>query len=192
MDRKEYSKKYRDLNKEEIKEYKRKWYQENEEKLKLKAKKYYKENKENILKKRKIYLLEKYGDDMNFQIKKNVYNYIAEGIRTGYWKNEIEELLGYSVSTLEKHLLDKEAEMGKIDEYWHIHHIIPVRVYNFYNKEDIKKCWNLENLITLPNSKRNNDIDWDKIEEKKIEYLLPDTLMVNDLTGRHHEIQHNG
>jgi len=183
MNRKEYSKKYRDLNKEEIKEYKRKWYQENKERIKMKSKKYYMEHKEEILKKRKLYILEKFGTDMNYQIKKNVLHYIKQGLETGYWTNEIENLLGYSVEDLINHL-----NSFKHDKDWHIHHIIPVRVYNFYNKDDIKKCWSLANIIPLKNEEMNNDIDWDLIEEKKLEYLLPDTLMINDLIGRHHEI----
>ena len=41
-----------------------------------------------------------------------------------------------------------------------------------YNIEDIKKIFNKDN----------------KIEEKNIDYLLPDTLLLDDLTGRHHEV----
>lgn len=181
MDRKEYNRKYNELNKEEIKEYKRSWYQKNKETVKAKAKEYYINNRESILEKQRLYLLEKYGDDMNSKIKKNVLRSIEIGLSSGYWDNKIETLLGYSVNTLQN-------KLGKINEKWHIHHIIPVRVYNFYNEEDIKKCWSLENIITLPNSERNNDIDWDLIEENKLEHLLPDTLMMEDLIGRHHEV----
>jgi len=180
MDKKEYNKKYNILNKEEIKEYKKRWYQKNKERIKQKSKEYYKNNKKEILKKQKLYLLEKYGNDMNSKIKKNVYNYIKEGLKVGYWNKKIETLLGYSANELSQYLHIKANE--------HIHHIIPVRVYNFYNKEDIKKCWSLENLTSLSNLKRNNDIDWDLIEEKKIEHLLPDTLLIDDLIGRHHEV----
>ncbi len=180
MDRKEYNRKYSELNKEEIKEYKKRWYQKNKEKVKQKAREYYIENKEIIIEKQRLYLLEKYGDDMNSKIKRNVLNSIEQGLRVGYWNDKIEILLGYSVNKLLQHLKKETGE--------HIHHIIPVRVYNFYNEDDIKKCWSLENLITLPNKERSNDIDWDLIEEKKLEHLLPDTLMVDDLIGRHHEV----
>ena len=183
MDRTEYSKKYRDLNKEEIKEYKKKWYQNNRDKVKNKSKQYYESNRLSILEKRKLYLIEKYGTDMNYRIKKNVLNYIEKGLSLGCWSTEMDTLLGYTVDELRNHLLS----FNSIEE-WHIHHIIPVRIYNFYSKEDIKKCWSLVNLVPLWNKKRNNNIDWDLIEDRNLEYLLPDTLLIDDMIGRHHEI----
>ena len=182
MDKKEYSKNYRDLNKEEIKLYKKKWYQENKNRLKEKSKNYYQENKESILKKRKIYFLEKYGDDMNSQIKKNVLSKVIEGLKNGYWSTEMDNLLGYTLKDLKDHL--KIFDFKKM----HVHHIVPVRVYNFYNEEDIKKCWSLRNIVPFWDEERSNDIDWDIIEEKQLEDLLPDTLLIDDMIGRHYEV----
>ena len=187
MDRKEYNKNYRDLNKEEIKTYKKKWYQENKEKIKNKSKTYYEKNKDYILEKRKKLIRENSGEDMNSILKKNVTRNIENGLMNGYWEDETENLLGYSLEDLVRHIktFDFEYYNGRM----HLHHIIPIRVYNFYNKKDIKKCWSLKNLIPTLNKNRSNYIDWNLIEEKNLEHLLPDTLMMDDLIGRrHHEV----
>jgi len=197
MDRKEYSKNYRDLNKKEIKDYKRKWYQENKDKVKSKSKQYYESNKEKIKERNRLYFIEKKESDMNYRIKQNVLSKINLGITFRTWGEVLERILGYGVHTLMKDLQDKfEDDMdwnnfGNLflsRKNWHVHHIIPMKVYNFYNEDDIKKCWSLNNLTPLWNSERNSVLNWEEVETKKLDDLLPDTLLVDDIIGRHHEI----
>lgn len=62
---------------------------------------------------------------------------------------------------------------------YHIDHIIPISIYDFSNNNDIKKCWNPENLRIIDskkNMKKHSKINIKLIEKYKIKHLLPDNF----------------
>ena len=65
-----------------------------------------------------------------------------------------EELIGYNLDTLVKHL-ERQFRSGmtwqNYGDKWHIHHIIPISAFNFTNSKhlDFKRCWALKNLRPL-------------------------------------------
>jgi hypothetical protein len=66
--------------------------------------------------------------------------------------------------------------MENKNEIIHIDHIIPVKLYDFENIEEIKKCWNPKNLRLIPgieNIKKSDNLDFVLIKKYNIEHLLP-------------------
>lgn len=62
---------------------------------------------------------------------------------------------------------------------YHVDHIIPCSAYDFNNLEEIRLCWNPENLRIIPakeNLLKNDRIDFDLIEKHNIWHLLPESL----------------
>lgn len=191
MGRKEYQKEYRELHKEEIKEYKKSWYLQNKEKVLIKSKEYYEQNKEKIKERNKLYLVEKNNSDMNYKIKFNVLSSITDGLRSGCFEPRLEKMLGYTAQDLIKHLETNFDEDMTWDNFgsrfintrnWQIHHFIPMKIYNFYNETDIRKCWDLANLVPIWNEKRHDNIDWGDIEFRHLDRILPDTILIEELT----------
>ncbi len=69
------------------------------------------------------------------------------------------------------------TEKGK----YHIDHIIPCAVYDFNNPEEIKKCWQPENLRIIPaseNLSKGDTLDYDLIEKHNIWHLLPEKYRI--------------
>jgi len=197
MNKKEYLKNYTELNKEEIKEYKKDWYNKNKEKIKEKSKIYYQENKEKIKERNKMNRIEMNNSDVNYKIKNNVLSNVQSGIRNGFFDKRLEKTLGYTVNILmikiEKNFIDEMNWNNFGSRFihirnWHIHHIVPMKIYNFYNEDEIKKCWDLENLLPRWNDERSDEIDWDEIRKRKLERILPDTILVDDMAGNRYEI----
>ncbi len=62
------------------------------------------------------------------------------------------EILGYSVFDLKNHLqakFDKNMNWDNYGSYWHIDHIKPASLFNHENTNELKKCWELDNLQPL-------------------------------------------
>jgi hypothetical protein len=62
---------------------------------------------------------------------------------------------------------------------YHIDHIIPIYIYDFTNINDIKKCWNPNNLriiLSKTNMSKHKKINIKLIKKYKIENLLPDNF----------------
>ena len=62
---------------------------------------------------------------------------------------------------------------------WEIDHIIPSSLYDLKNKDNISKCWNLDNLRPLSkidNNIKNNKLILEEIDNRKIWRLIPDEL----------------
>ena len=197
MDKKEYMKNYIELNKEEIKEYKKEWYNSNKEKVKENSKKYYQKNKEKIKERNRMNRIEMNNSDVNYKIKNNVLSNIQKGLKNGFFNDRLEKTLGYTANEMIIKLEEKFTEGMQWGNFgsrfvhmrnWHIHHIVPMKIYNFYNEDEIKKCWDLDNLIPKWNDERSDEINWDEIKDKKLEKLLPDTILVEDMAGNRYEI----
>ena len=67
--------------------------------------------------------------------------------------NHWEDLVGYTLDDLKKHLEKQFTEGMTWENYgeWEIDHIIPIKVFNYDNAEhlDFKRCWALKNLRPL-------------------------------------------
>jgi hypothetical protein len=112
---------------------------------------WYKANRKEINKRRKSnYNLKRY--DLKYKLNKNISSYIAlslRGEKSGYhW----EDIVGYNLNQLIKHL-EKQFTPGMNWENrgkngWHIDHKIPLSVFNFKTAEDtdFKRAWSLKNL----------------------------------------------
>jgi hypothetical protein len=166
MDKKEYQKNYRELKKKEIKEYKREWYNKNKDVVLEKSKSYYEKNKEKIRERNKLHIKEKNNSDVNYRIKQNVLKSVISGLNDGFFEERLEKMLGYTARDLMKRLSDSfERDMHWYncghrfisENNWHIHHIVPMKIFNFYNSEEIKNCWDLDNLVPLWNYYKNDD-----------------------------------
>ncbi len=113
------------------------WVKNNPEKVKLQKKRYYEEAKL----------------DSFYRLKMNIRNSINKSLKrnkNGYhWEN----LVGYTLEDLKKHLAKQFVNEMSWENYgqWHIDHIIPVSVFNFKKPNDIdfRKCWDLKNLRPL-------------------------------------------
>jgi len=191
---KENIKKYREENKEYLKKKNKKYYEENKEKIIEYAKKYYEENKEYYTEYKKKwrednrnkdnkyhneYKKKRRKTDPEWKLKSNIQSYFWNGFRNQQVKktNSFFKYTGIKYSEYINHL--------KNDPLWddfcngeniHIDHIIPCAVYDFTNKEHIKKCWNPDNLRLLDgieNMSKNDTLDFDLIEEYDIFHLLP-------------------
>ena len=138
-------KEYRLKNKEEIKEY----YQKNKEKRLKYAKEYYLRNKE----KRNEYVRNRTKTDPKFRLNKNVRNVIYQSLHGNKNGAHWEDLVGYTLNDLKKHLEKQFTDGMNWNNYgeWHIDHIIPLSAFNFTKPKHIgfRKAWELENLQPL-------------------------------------------
>lgn len=179
---KEKNKKYRQDNREKIKEYHKKHYEENREKLLLQGKKRLSKNKERRKEYNKNYRKKRLNNDAEYKIKSYMLSHFTRELkkRNIDKKDKMFKMTGYKYSDYINHL--------KKDKLWveynnnngiHIDHIIPLSQYDLKNIEEIKKCWNPENLRLLPSSEnqsKGNNIDFDLIKKHNIEHLLPEGL----------------
>jgi len=135
----DYFKKYRKKNKDKIKEYQIKW-QKNKRRTNLKFK-------------------------LNDKISIGIYKSLRGNKKCRHW----EDLVGYNVIDLIKHLQKTMPEGYTWQDYLkgrlHIDHIIPISAFNFNKPEhpDFKRCWDLKNLRLLP--AKENLIKLNKLEK---------------------------
>jgi len=167
FDRKEYNKKYYIRNREKtlkrqkeyIKNNKKKhsdcmkeWYKRNIEYTRI----YYRENRDKIRKYQRQYIKIKRKTDLKCNLNGNISRAITYSLKDGKCFRHWEELVGYTLNHLIKHL---RKTMPK-DYTWkdflkgnlHIDHIVPISAFNFTKAEhiDFKRCWALNNLRLLP------------------------------------------
>lgn len=113
------------------------WEKNNPEKIKLQKKRHYEKLKLNPLQR------------VSMNIRNGIYKSLKRNKNGYHW----EDLVGYKLENLKKHLEKQFINGMNWDNYglWHIDHIIPVSAFNFqkHNNIDFKKCWNLKNLQPL-------------------------------------------
>lgn len=141
------------------------WQQNNKEKCRVNTSRWKKANYEKVLEKnreyektafRKLRKAER-GKIYNLGIKTTLNKRISRGISKSIGDNKNhrkwEDLVGYTVDQLKRHLEKQFDENMSWDNrrLWHIDHIIPISAFNFEKPEDadFKKCWNLKNLRPL-------------------------------------------
>ncbi len=87
-----------------------------------------------------------------YRIRRAMTNYIRNSLTSGKRNNHWENLVGYSLEDLKRHLEKRFKKGMNFENYgrhgWHIDHKIPVSAFNFngYNDPDFKRCWALKNL----------------------------------------------
>ncbi len=133
----------------------KKYYQRHRIEMIKRAKDYYLKNKERIVERDKIpsrIRARKRRKNISYRISNNMSRRIRDtlkGTKLGYhW----EYIVGYSIMDLKQHL-EKQFTLGmnwKNYGYgWHIDHIIPQCKFDCFKKEELKKCWSLNNLQPL-------------------------------------------
>ena len=154
-------KKFKQNNPEEHLEYRKKW----NEKLKEEKywKLYYQKNKEklteyskleDVVERRKKRWKERYYTDTSFRLKEilkaNFHLFFKDK-----GKNKtlnFTSVIDYTYEELKEHLTQNFREGMSWDnfgELWEIHHIKPQNMFDIENIDDVKECWNLNNMIPL-------------------------------------------
>lgn len=169
---------YREENLDKIRESERKWRKNNVEKKKEDDKKWQQNNPEKVReankrwrlshpdKVREIRLnwnkrnknkLKQYTATVESKIEKRLSRRLSkqiwQSLKDGKGKKHWEDLVGYSLKDLSKHLekLFKKGMSWNNYGKWHIDHIIPISFFQFnsFNDWEFKYCWSLNNLQPL-------------------------------------------
>ena len=139
------------------------YYVNNRERIKENArihrnnnKDYYIKYHQNHKEESKIWQNNRWRTDLKYKLNKAIryqINFSLKGNKEGkHW----EDLVGYSVSDLIKHLQKTMPKGYNWNDYFegklHIDHIVPVSVFNYtdYKHTDFKRCWSLSNIQLLP------------------------------------------
>ena len=90
-----------------------------------------------------------------YRIDANIRNGIWYALKENKKNRKWEELVGYTIEDLMKHLekqFDNKMNWDNYGSYWEIDHITPRSLFNYTKPEDpeFKKCWSLKNLQPLP------------------------------------------
>jgi hypothetical protein len=140
---------------------------------------YYYKNKEKLRANYKEYKKNRKNNDNKFNMSLN----ISKLFRTCLKKQSIKKCsrffsyTGISMNEYINHFskfeLWNEYRKGGV----HIDHIIPSSAYDYNNLDDIKKCWQPENLRLIPSKEniiKKDTIDFKLIEIYNIKHLLPE------------------
>lgn len=153
----------------------RRYRKNNSETFKKRNKEYYEKNKELYIERRKkLDIQQRLNPEWRFIANlKDLFRKNFKSISEGVF-----EYTGISESVYLNHI--------KNSEYWdeycvsrelNIDHIIPCVVYDRNNPNDIRKCWQPENLRLIPakeNKSKGSKVDIQLIEKHKIKHLLPE------------------
>lgn len=98
---------------------------------------------------------------INVCIRSLIWRSLKDGKNGRHW----EDLVGYSINDLKKHLESQFKEGMSWDNYgqWHIDHVIPISIFKIENEKSkgFKKAWALENLRPMwakDNMKKHNKL----------------------------------
>lgn len=113
-------------------------------------------NKERILERDRIRNKERWKN-LNYRLGKIISNGINNTLRGIKSEQHWEDIVGYTVEQLKKHLefqFTPEMNWDNFGFYWEIDHIIPRNLFNYIttNDEQFKICWSLANLRPLEKS----------------------------------------
>ena len=169
LEKKEYNKKYSELNKEKLKLYKKEWIKNNKDKIEGHRKKhiennkeyykeYYKENKQKINKYYKKYQKQKRELNPLFKLRVNIGNLIRLSITKKGFKKQSKtfKILGCSYEEFKQHI-ERQFKKGMTWENqveWHLDHIYPVSLAKDENEllklnhyTNFQPMWAIENII---------------------------------------------
>lgn len=152
-------------NPEKKRKAKREWYKLHAEEDMKRSALWAKDNPERTReyqKKKYIKAMKTPKGTLNYRIK----SLIQQSLRGKKCGRKWEDLVGYSVDDLKRHLEKKFKDGMSWDNRseWHIDHIIPKSVFNYEKPEDedFKRCWALKNLQPLwakDNISKHNKLD---------------------------------
>ena len=186
-----YRKKYFTNNKCRINKLRNERNKKNKNQVNKKRKEYREKNKEKIKTARKIYIANnkqnyrvmcnkwkknKRKSDPCFRLRLNCSGMILHALKGNKKNFSILKFLPYSMNELKIHLefqFDEFMSWDNYGKYWEIDHIVPQSYFRFTSMSDLEfqECWQLINLRPLECSKnrsKNNKIDIELIESKKI------------------------
>ena len=166
IERQEYDKNYRILNKEKIKEKSRVRYnsESGKEKAKQRDSKYYKNNKKEIIKRNCIYVNKRKLIDPLFKLRHNISSLIYNKFnqKNGYTKkSKTSKYLGCSFQEFKIHLESQFTKGMTWDNQgqWHMDHIYPVSLAK--DEDELIKLnhyTNFQPLWAIDNLKKGNKI----------------------------------
>lgn len=191
-------KEYALKNSDKIKKRKQEYYLKNKEKINIKNNEYALNNKKLISEKNKRYrknnkdkilthLKSKRDSDPSYKLTINIRSMFRRQLKTSLIKkndmffNYTEKRMNKYIEHFKKTCPNEFISVIEKNKY-HIDHIIPCSAYDFSDKEEIKKCWQPENLRLIPakeNIIKSNKIDFELVEYYNIKHLLPSKLELN-------------
>ena len=129
------------------------------------SKRYRGSPKEKQLARQRDYFKQRRKTDSKFKLRASVSSSIGSSLKGNKAGRHWEDLVGYTLNDLKKHLEKLFVEGMTWENYgeWHIDHKVPVSAFNFTKPEhiDFKKCWalkNLQPLWALDNWSKNNKL----------------------------------
>jgi len=164
---KEYYKEYGKKNADKIKKTKREYRKNNKDKRNIHMREYYKNNNDKMREYHREYQRKRHKDP-TIRLNHNITRAINKSLKGNKNGHHWEDLVGYTLEQLKKHLGKQFAEGMSWDNHskdgWVIDHKIPISVFNFTKPEheDFKRCWALANLQPMwaeKNFKKHAKID---------------------------------
>lgn len=148
-----YNKRYREQNRDKLIEYSAKYYNDNREEMKainrIANKEYYKNNKP----KKRQYERNKRKSSIEFKIKVNLRNRLYQAIKNDYKLGSAVKDLGCSIQDFKLYIESKWLPDMNWDNWsihgWHIDHIIPLNSFDLTNREKLLKAVHYTNLQPL-------------------------------------------
>ena len=126
------------------------WRKKNKKKVLATERAYRENNRDKYNNYSNNYIKEKRKTDIGFKLNINISLAIRKALGKNKNGRHWEDLVGYTLDSLKKHLEKLFTEGMNWNNYgdWHIDHKIPKSVFNFAKPEhrDFKRCWDLKNL----------------------------------------------
>ncbi len=123
------------------------------EEIKAESRVYSHNNRTKINASRRVWQRNRILKDPKFKIARTMSREINHCLRGKKNGHKWEDLVGYSLNDLTKHLERKMINGMNWENWgeWHIDHIIPISAFNFISPTDydFKRCWALKNLQPL-------------------------------------------
>lgn len=133
-------------------EYTKLWREKNKDKFKLQEKEYYLSNKESILKTKAEYESKRKQTDLNYKLKKTIRARLSNAIKNGQKSGSAIKDLGCSIEELRKHIESQFKDEMSWDNWgsgpnkWQIDHIKPLFKFDLTNEDSLKEVCNYKNL----------------------------------------------
>lgn len=149
--------KWRKENPEKCNASSRKWCKENP----IKARKWAKENPVKVREYQRKRQKQRCRTDPKFKLKCNMSRAINRSLKDGKNGKHWEDIVGYTLNKLKKHLQKQFTEGMTWKNYgrngWVLDHKTPISVFNFTKSghKDFKRCWKLKNLQPMWRKENN-------------------------------------
>lgn len=152
LNKKEYSKKYREDNKEKLDNYIKKWREENTESIKTNKNLYYKENKNKIIESVSLYQKERMKNDPLYKLSRGIRALILISFKNQFTKKskKTQEILGCSFEEFKIYLeeqFDENMNWDNQGSYWHMDHKKPISLA--MNEEEVYELNHYTNFQPL-------------------------------------------